>query len=146
MSKLRGLDRKEFPLSVRKLAFRRCCRNGVPHCETCGCELNGRTGTIYEHVVPAGLGGEPTLDNCKVHCRTCADTKTFTEDNPRMQKADRVLKKNHGLTAKRKRMQSAGFGRAPRQHSASRPIVRHSDTATREKPAQNLNEDMGAGR
>jgi hypothetical protein len=124
MSKLRGLDRKEFPQSVRKLAFKRCCRNGVPHCETCGCEINGRTGTIYEHVTPAGLGGEPILDNCKVHCRTCADIKTFTEDNPRMQKADRVLKKEYGLTPKRKRIQSAGFRHASPQRSASRPVIR----------------------
>ena len=140
MASLRGLDRKEFPLSVRKLAFRRCCRNGVPHCEGCGCELNGRTGTIYEHVVPAGLCGEPTLDNCKVHCRTCADVKTFTEDNPRMQKADRVLKKNHGLTPRRKQIQSAGFRKAPSQYTASRPIIRHSDTTTRENSTANTEE------
>lgn len=104
MTSLRGHQRREFPLSVRKLAFKRCCLNGtmpgVPQCETCGCPLNVRTGTIYEHVIPDGLGGEPTLENCKVHCRTCADVKTFTEDNPRMAKADRVLKKNFGLEPK----------------------------------------------
>jgi hypothetical protein len=112
---IRGQERREFPLSVRKAAFKRCCRDGVPHCETCGCELNGRTSTIYEHVVPDGLGGEPNLDNCKVHCRTCADVKTFTEDNPRMQKADRVLKKNHGLRAKR----IGGFQKAKPQNRAT---------------------------
>ena len=31
---------------------------------------------IYEHDIPDGLGGEPTLENCKVHCRICADIKT----------------------------------------------------------------------
>ena len=127
MSRLRGLDRQEFPLPVRKLAFRRCCRNGIPHCETCDCELSARTGTIYEHIIPDGLGGLPTLDNCKVHCRTCADVKTFTEDNPRMQKADRVLKKEYGLTSKRKQIQSAGFRKVRPQRSASRPIARKSD-------------------
>lgn len=127
MSKLRGLDRQEFPLSVRKLAFRRCCRNGVPHCESCGIEINGRTGTIYEHVIPDGLGGEPTLENCKVHCRTCAEIKTVTEDNPRMQKADRVLKKNHGLRPVRKQIHSAGFRKAPKPRTASRPLVRKSE-------------------
>lgn len=104
MTSLRGQKRREFPLKVRKLAFARCCKNGtlpgIPQCETCGCQLNARTGTIYEHDIPDGLGGEPTLENCKVHCRNCADVKTFTEDNPRMQKADRVLKKNFGLTPK----------------------------------------------
>lgn len=99
--KLRGTSRREFPQAVRKAAFVRCCRGGVPHCETCNTELNGRVGIIYEHVVPDGLGGEPTLDNCKVHCKTCADVKTFEEDNPRMQKADRGFKKEFGLKARR---------------------------------------------
>lgn len=127
MASLRGLERREFPLKVRKQAFARCCKpDGIPKCETCGSALSKRTGTIYEHVQPDGLGGEPTLENCKVHCRTCADTKTFTEDNPRMQKADRVLKKEYGLTPTRKRIQSAGFRKASPQHSATRPLERHS--------------------
>ena len=60
MSSLRGIKRMEFPQSVRKKAFVWCCRDGVPHCEGCGIEINARTGIIYEHVIPAGLGGEPT--------------------------------------------------------------------------------------
>jgi hypothetical protein len=124
MSSLRGLARTEFPLAVRKLAFRRCCRNGVPHCETCGIELSKRTGTIYEHVIPDGLGGEPTIENCKVHCKTCADVKTHTEDNPRMAKADRVLKKTYGMTPKKQPIRSPGFPQRPPQNSASRPIMK----------------------
>lgn len=123
---LRGQTRREFPQSVRKLAFARCCRNGQPYCEGCGCEINARTGMIYEHVIPDGLGGEPTLENCKVHCKTCADVKTFTQDNPRMAKADRVLKKNFGLRPSRVKIQSAGFRKAAPQRSASRPIERRS--------------------
>src|SRR4051812_9422650 len=95
MTSLRGQDRKEFPQAVRKAAFRRCCRDGIPYCEGCGNQLRGTP--IYEHDQPDGLGGEPTLENCKVHCKTCADVKTFTQDNPRMAKADRVLKANYGL-------------------------------------------------
>jgi hypothetical protein len=94
---MRGVSRHEFPLSVRKAAFRRCCKDGRPYCESCGVELNARTGVVYEHVTPDGLGGEPTLENCSVRCRTCADIKSFTEDNPRMAKADRVFKRNYGL-------------------------------------------------
>ena len=123
---LRGFERREFPLSVRKLAFKRCCRNGIPHCEGCGIEINARTGTIYEHVVPDGLGGEPTLENCKVHCKTCADVKTFTDDNPRMQKADRVLKKNFGLRPMRQKIQSRGFQQARPRRTATRPIERRT--------------------
>jgi hypothetical protein len=122
---LRGFERREFPLSVRKLAFKRCCRNGIPYCESCPVEL--RAGNIiYEHVDPDGLGGEPTIENCKVHCRNCADVKTFTEDNPRMQKADRVLKKNFGLRPSRQKIQSRGFSKAPPQHTASRAVERRS--------------------
>jgi 5-methylcytosine-specific restriction endonuclease McrA len=123
---LRGQQRREFPQSVRKKAFARCCRNGQPYCEGCGCEINARSGTIYEHVIPDGLGGEPTLENCKVHCRNCADVKTHTEDIPRMAKADAVLKASYGLRAKRKKIQSRGFEKSAPQRTASRPIERRS--------------------
>jgi hypothetical protein len=131
MSSLRGIKRTEFPLSVRKKAFARCCKNGtmtgIPQCEKCGIEL--KSGNIeYEHLLADGLGGEPTLENCGVWCRSsCSKEKTFTEDNPRMQKADRVLKKNYGLTPKRKQIQSAGFQKADPKRSASRPVVRKSE-------------------
>jgi len=128
--KLRGTSRKEFPLAVRKAAFVRSCKNGVPHCESCPVELNKRTGIIYEHVIPDGLGGEPTLENCKVHCRNCADVKTFTEDNPRMQKADRVFKKEYGLTPSRKKIESRGFAKSRPQGSASRPLNREKSFRT----------------
>jgi 5-methylcytosine-specific restriction endonuclease McrA len=89
---IRGLARTEFPKSVKAAAFRRCCDDkGVPHCENCNTPLTGPN-TIFEHVTPDGLGGEPTLENCKVFCRNCASKKTFAQDNPRMQKADRQLK------------------------------------------------------
>jgi hypothetical protein len=59
---LRGIKRMEFPLLVQKKAFVRCCRDGVPHCEFRGIEINARIGIIYGHVISAGLGGEPMLD------------------------------------------------------------------------------------
>jgi hypothetical protein len=121
---LRGEQRQEFPQSVRKKAFARCCINAVPHCESCGIEL--KPGNIeYEHLLSDGLGGEPTLQNCGVWCRSsCSKKKTHTEDNPRMAKADRVLKAAYGLQASRKKIQSAGFRKAAPQRTASRPIER----------------------
>lgn len=100
MSKLRGLERKEFSQAVRKLAFKRCCdKDGKPRCENC--EIVLRAGNIiFEHVRPAGLQGDAALSNCLVHCKNCADRKTFTEDLPRMAKADRVLKVTFGLKRK----------------------------------------------
>lgn len=122
MSSPRGIGRKEFPLSVRKLAMKRCCRDGVPCCENCGMQIRGTP--IYEHVTPAGLGGEPTLDNCSVRCRTCGDIKTFTDDVPTMAKADRVARKHLGLTGPKRKIQSAGFPPRKPQRTASRPIER----------------------
>lgn len=100
---LRGQERTEFPRKVKAAAFKRCCRDGVPYCEGCGIELRGGN-IVYEHVTPDGLGGEPTLENCKVFClKICATRKTFDEDNPRMQKADRSLKKNYGIATRKGR-------------------------------------------
>jgi len=126
MTSLRGHDRQEFPAAVKRAAFRRCCRDGTPYCEGCGIELV--SGNIeYEHVIPDGLSGEPTLENCKVFCRkSCARTKTDTQDNPRMAKADRVLRKAFGLQPKRGRLQSRGFERRPPQRTATRPIERRT--------------------
>lgn len=136
MASPRGHERREFPLPVRKAAFARSCKQclvegvanipGVPQCESCGIEL--RSGNIeYEHIVADGLGGEPILENCGVWCRSsCSSNKTRTEDNPRMQKADRVLKKSFGLTPRKQKIASRGFSKLPPQNSASRPVVRHS--------------------
>lgn len=127
MTSLRGHDRKEFPAAVKRAAFRRCCGNkGAPHCEGCGRPL--RAGEIiYEHVQADGLGGEPTLENCKVHGRKCcADPKTFTEDNPRMAKADRVLRKTYGLAPSKHKLRSRGFAESSPQHTATRPLRKWS--------------------
>ena len=132
MTSLRGHKRREFPQSVRKAAFVRCCRNapegvvnilGVPQCESCGNVLS--SGNIeYEHLDPDGLGGDPTLENCGVWCAVpCSSKKTHTEDNPRMRKADAVAKKAYGLQpVRRKKIVSRGFTKMPRRNEASRPV------------------------
>jgi hypothetical protein len=110
---LRGEKRTEFPQSVRKTAFARCCKpDGIPKCEKCGNMLRAG-GIIYEHVQPDGLGGPPTLENCKVYCSVCADKKTVEEDNPRMAKADRVLKKSYGLRRRRRTIGGRKFDGTP---------------------------------
>lgn len=119
---LRGQERREFSQKVRVAAFKRCCKNGIPYCESCDQQIHGTP--IFEHVIPDGLGGEPILENCKVHCKTCADVKTFTEDNPRMAKADAVLKHNFGLEPTKQKIPSRGFPARKPQRTASRPIAR----------------------
>ncbi len=126
----RGKKRQEFPQQIRKLAFARCCKpDGIPKCENCGRML--RAGNIeYEHLQPDGLGGGPTLENCGVWCAVpCSKNKTAREDNPRMAKADRVLRKTYGLEPSRESFQSAGFRKRPPQRTASRPIRRKSEYA-----------------
>jgi hypothetical protein len=95
---------------------------GRPQCENCGKEVRSG-GFIYEHDQADGLGGEPTLANGKLHCKPCADVKTHTEDNPRMRKADAVLKSAYDLKpAKRQPIASRGFAKAEGQHRASSPV------------------------
>lgn len=100
---LRGFERTEFPRKVKAAAFKRCCKDGIPYCENCGIVLTAGN-VVYEHMTPDGLGGEPTLENCKVFClKVCATRKTFEDDNPIMQKADRSLKKSFGIATRKGR-------------------------------------------
>lgn len=130
MTSLRGEERTEFPLKVKKAAFRRCCNQApegienipaTPQCEGCGNELRSG-GVFYEHMDPDGLGGEPTLENCQVRCGNCKVKKDKT-DNKIMATADRKLKAAFGLKpAKRSKLQSRGFAKATGQRRASTPI------------------------
>ncbi len=95
--------RKEFSRRIKMLAFKRCCdEKGLPHCEGCGILLTA--GNLhYDHDQADGLGGENTLDNCRVLCiKICHKKKTQEHDNPIMQKADRVLKKTYGIAKAKK--------------------------------------------
>jgi 5-methylcytosine-specific restriction endonuclease McrA len=81
------MARQEFPKSVKSKAAERA----AGHCEECNKKL--RAGDWhYDHIVPDGLGGEPTRDNCKVLCLPCHKDKTRLQDNPVMQRADRQRK------------------------------------------------------
>lgn len=98
------MPRKEFSRRVKFLAFKRCLgEDGLPHCERCGIVLTAGNIT-YDHDQADGLGGEPTLENCKVLCiKICHKKKTHEHDNPIMQKADRVLKKTYKIATSKSR-------------------------------------------
>ena len=87
--------RREFPAKVKLAAWERCQIDGKPHCERCHGLIVGRA--EYDHDKADGLGGEPTLENCKVLCTKCHTKKTHTEDRPIMLKADRQIKKAAGI-------------------------------------------------
>ena len=66
------------------------------HCE--GCTRKLMAGDFhYDHDTPDGLGGEPTLENCRVLCRACHATKTTKNDVPRIAKAKRRFRARVGI-------------------------------------------------
>lgn len=84
--------RQEFSAKVKAAAALRA--DG--HCESCTRKL--LAGDFhYDHEIPDGLGGEPTLENCKVLCRSCHSVKTTREDVPRIAKAKRNYRKARGI-------------------------------------------------
>lgn len=111
--------RREFSKQVRRDAFLRA--DGKCENPDCGARLS--VGKFhYDHDIPDGLGGEPTLKNCVVLCMACHGEKTRKEDIPRVAKAKRVRDKHIGI-------RSRGFAKRPPQRTATRPIVRRGDAA-----------------
>lgn len=77
------MTRHEFPAKVKAAAFQRA--NG--NCEGCGAKLYpGKY--RYDHDLPDWLGGEPTLENCRVKCDGCDKPKTAA-DQTRIAKTKR---------------------------------------------------------
>lgn len=90
--------RREFSKAVKLAAWERC--GGF--CEGCGAKLfPGRF--QYDHDTPDAMGGEPTLDNCKVLCSggraTCHGLKTAEVDAPRIAKTNRQRAKHLGAVS-----------------------------------------------
>ena len=84
--------RREFPVEVMRQAWARC----KGFCEGCTAPLSA--GKIdYDHVVPNALGGEPTLGNCAVLCRTCHKLKTASQDVPNISQAKSRNEKHFGM-------------------------------------------------
>jgi len=82
--------RREFPSKVKAQAFQRA--NGKCEGEDCGARL--AVGKFhYDHDLPDELGGEPTLENCRVLCVACHKQKTRALDMPRIAKGRRIRQK-----------------------------------------------------
>lgn len=111
-------QRREFSRKTKAKAFERAGGN----CEVCGSRLS--VGKFrYDHILPDVLGGEPTLENCKVQCLACDAPKTAA-DIARIRKADRQRDKHTGAFAKRRQIQSAGFPSSPPQARATTPLAK----------------------
>ncbi len=105
------MTRREFPAKVRVAAFERA----AGRCEREDCRKQLFPGDIfYDHVIPDALGGEPTLENCQVLCKSHHDPKTRAEDIPRIAKTKRIHQK-HVARARKYRWPKRPFSREYRQ-------------------------------
>jgi 5-methylcytosine-specific restriction endonuclease McrA len=87
------MARHEFSRKIKAAAIAR----SAGKCERCSATLKPGEAEC-DHVLPDALGGEPTLANCMVLCRTChrgPEGKT-TQDIRRVRKADRQRDKHSG--------------------------------------------------
>ena len=110
--------RREFSRKTKAQAFARAAGN----CEVCTARL--MPGKFrYDHILPDVLGGEPTLENCKVQCLACDKPKT-ADDIGRIRKADRQRDRHTGALAKPSRLKGAGFPKAPAQARATKPLTK----------------------
>jgi 5-methylcytosine-specific restriction endonuclease McrA len=103
-----GRNRRDFPSRVKRLAFERCRdASGIPRCEGCTAKLSeanmhydDRADGEFDHDLADALLGEPTLENCKVLCRTCHSAKT-KRDAALIAKANHVRDRARGIKPKR---------------------------------------------
>lgn len=114
------MSRREFPKQVKRDALKRAAKC----CEACAVPFGVKF--HFDHDIADGLGGEPTLENCKVLCHICHNEKTAKHDIPLIAKTKRISDKFNGISLPRAKIQSAGFRKASPQRSASRPIERRS--------------------
>jgi 5-methylcytosine-specific restriction endonuclease McrA len=89
------MSRQEFSAKVKVAAFERA----GGRCENCRNII--RYGAQYDHRVPDAVGGEPTIDNCQVLCKTCHGAKTAKQDIPAIAKTKRIRNKRINAGPKR---------------------------------------------
>jgi len=95
------MTRAEFSKRTKLQAFDRA----GGRCELCGVKLS--VGYIeYDHAIPCVLGGEATLDNCVVACRSCHRLKTSSKDIPIIAKSNRQRAKHIGIKRGRSSFQT----------------------------------------
>ena len=108
--------RREFSRQVCRDAFVRA----AGQCEGCGARLT--IGKFhYDHAVPIALGGDATLDNCRVLCVACHRDKTGRRDAPAIAKAKRLSDRHIGI---RPRSQFPCAGSGPYKKKISGEIIK----------------------
>lgn len=109
------MARKEFTKTIKRAAALR----SEGRCENCGIKL--AFGSFhYDHDLPDFLGGEPTLENCRVLCIACHKAKTRETDTPRIVKSRG--QRDMALNIKGpSRLSGAGFRKSAPQKRATTP-------------------------
>ena len=92
------------------------------HCEECGAKLfTGKF--VYDHKIPTALGGDASLENCKVQCSNCDKPKT-AKDQTTIAKARRVEEKHRGVTKPKGfwKPEGAKYNWRTRRYERSEPV------------------------
>jgi len=115
---------KRKPLTARQKVKLHEDQKGV--CPLCGRPMVPGEKLIDEHLTPLGLGGSNDLGNRALVHATCAYAKTFGDegDIAKIAEAKRRKARSLGLTTTKRPIQSRGFGKAPPQRNASRPLTK----------------------
>jgi 5-methylcytosine-specific restriction endonuclease McrA len=101
---------------------------GLPAGQRCNVPLNN--GVEFDHYpIPATEAGSATIDNCLAVCPHCHRHKTSHFDVPAHAKVKRVSDKHRGIMPRGAKLQSRGFGKAPPQRTATRPVRKWSPGA-----------------
>ena len=115
------MNRVEFSLPVRRAAlerYKRHCEGTLPNGQPCGVPLQ-RGRFQFDHDLPSWMGGDSSLENCKVLCTPCHTDKTGKRDIPTIAKTKRIHDRENGIrkprTIRRWRRFSGELVIAPRE-------------------------------
>ena len=98
--------------------------NGI--CCNCGKQIRAGESWFIEHVDALVLGGAETDANRRPsHVEKCKAHKDAADAAARS-KRDRIITKDWDR-GESPRMRGAGFAKRPRQHTATRPVIRKSE-------------------
>jgi 5-methylcytosine-specific restriction protein A len=118
------MARQEFTRKTMRQALERAagrCEGLLPSGERCPCMLT-KAKYHFDHNIPAELGGDNSIENCRVLCVPCHAEKTAKRDIPLIARAKRVSDRHNGIKPARTKIRSRGFQKTPPQRNASRPV------------------------
>lgn len=95
-NKVHGM-RTEFSAKTKAQAFTRA----KDRCEGCGAATKFKP-VHYDHDLACELGGDNSLENCKVLCVPCHKTKTRDRDMPLIAKSRRIRQREMGIRKRSK--------------------------------------------